>query len=452
MKDHRFKSYDPDQLLLLPPDMKEWLPEDHLAWFVSDVVDQLDLSDIIGEYEHLKGGRPGFHPVMMVKLLFYAYCVGVPSSRQIEKKTYEDVAFRVLAAGYHPDHSAIAKFRKRHMDDLRITFIEVLILAERMGLMKVGSVALDGTKIKANASKHKAMSYGRMEQRILELKAEVDELLARARSTDDAEDDKYGKDKRGDELPRELAFKQSRIEKIQAAKAELEVRKQKESGRGQDKDPDDPPGGSADSEAVPVKPDPKTQYNFTDPESRIMPDNASKSFEQAYNAQIAVDCDSQIILACGVCQETNDKRQFIPLFQEIEANTGQIPDTTLADAGYYTQENVTFAVRNWTEPLIALQRTKHSEKPPDPPQGRIPNSAGPVERMRRKLQTIAGRRAYAKRKHSVEPAIGQIKEIRGFRRFLLRGLGNVKAEWNLICLTHNLLKLWRSGRSLPNPA
>jgi transposase len=452
MKDHRFKSYDPDQLLLLPPDMKDWLPENHLAWFVSDVVDQLDLSDIIREYGHLKGGRPGFHPLMMIKLLFYAYCVGVPSSRQIEKKTYEDVAFRVLAAGYHPDHSAIAKFRKRHMDDLRITFIEVLILAEQMGLVKMGHVALDGTKIKANASKHKAMSYGRMDQRIRELKAEVDALMARAQSTDEAEDKKYGKDKRGDELPSELAFKQSRIEKIQAAKAELEMRKQQESGRPENDDHDDPSGGSAASDAVPVKPDPKTQYNFTDPESRIMPDNASKSFEQAYNAQIAVDCDSQIILACGVCQSTNDKHQFIPLFEEIEANTGQIPDKTLADAGYYTAENVAFAARNWTEPLIAWKRTKHSEKPPDSPRGRIPHGAGPVERMRRRLQTLTGRRAYAKRKQSVEPAIGQIKEIRGFRRFLLRGLSNVQAEWSLICLTHNILKLWKSGRGLHSPA
>lgn len=451
MRDHRFKSYDPDQLLLLPPDLRDWLPENHLAWFVSDVVEQIDLSDVIEEYDHLKGGRPGFHPVMMVKLLVYAYCVGVPSSRQIEKKTYEDVAFRVLASGYHPDHSAIAKFRKRHLDDLRVAFVEVLLLAEEMGLVKLGHVALDGTKIKANASKHKAMSYGRMEKRILELKAEVDELMAKAQVIDDAEDKKYGKNKRGDEVPKDLRFKQSRIEKIRLAKAEIERRTTKEAAGEHNDDDTGPSGGVSVSKIPPVEPDAKAQYNFTDPDSRIMPDNSSKSFEQAYNAQIAVDCDSQIILACDVCQSPNDKRQFIPMFEQIEENAGQIPDRILADAGYYSRENVEFAADNWTEPLIASRRTKHSEKPEKAPRGRIPKTADVVDRMRRRLQTILGRRVYAKRKQSVEPALGQIKQVRGFRQFLLRGLRNVRAEWNLICLTHNILKMWRSGKSLPVP-
>ncbi len=229
--------------------------------------------------------------------------------------------------------------------------------------MKVGHVALDGTKIKANASKHKAMSYERMDQRIRELKDEVAELMARAQETDAAEDKKYGKEKRGDELPEELRFKQSRIERIRAAKAEIETRKKEESARREKNDHDGPPGGSVASDAPPVKPEPRVQYNFTDPDSRIMPDTASKSFEQAYNAQIAADCDSQIILACGVCQSTNDKGQFMPLFQEIERNTGQIPDRTLADAGYSSRENVEFAAHNWTEPLIAWIRTKHGDKP-----------------------------------------------------------------------------------------
>jgi transposase len=450
MGTHRFKSYDPDQLLLLPPDMRDWLPDDHLAWFVSDVVEQLDLTEIVDEYRHLKGGRPGFHPIMMVKLLVYAYCVGVPSSRQIEKKTHEDVAFRVLSAGYHPDHSAIARFRKRHLDYLKAAFVEVLILAEQMGLVKMGHVALDGTKVKANASKHKAMSYGRMDQRVDELIAEVNELMAKAQSTDDEEDKKYGKKKRGDELPKELRFRQSRIENIRAAKTELEERKRREaSDRDHDKGS---PSGGADVSGTSAAPDPKTQYNFTDPDSRIMRDNASKSFEQAYNGQIGVDCDSQIILACDVFPNPNDKQLFIPMFERIERNTGQIPDITLADAGYFSRENAEYGKRNWTEPLIPSGRRKHSDKPEPAPRGRIPASAGVVERMERKLKTIPGRQAYSKRKQSVEPVFGQIKQVRGFRGFLLRGLANVRAEWQLICLSHNILKMWRSGISLPIPA
>ncbi len=426
--------------------MRDWLPEDHLAWFVSDVVEQLDLTEIIREYSHLKGGRPGFHPVMMVKLLLYAYCVGVPGSRQIEKKTYEDVAFRVLASGYHPDHTAIAKFRKRHLYYLRVAFVEVLILAEKMGLVKTGHVALHGTKVKANASKHKAMSYGRMDRRIEELSAGVDELMAKAQSADDEEDKKYGRDKRGDKLPEELRFTQSRIDKIRAAKAELEKRKRREAS--EKTDDDDPSGGADNSETSPP-PDPKTQYNFTDPDSRIMRDNASKSFEQAYNGQIATDCDSQIILACDVFSDPNDKQLFIPMFDRIEQNTGQIPDVTLADAGYFSRANAEYGKSNWTEPLIPSKRQKHSDTPEPTPRGRIPDSAGVVERMHRKLKTLTGRQSYSKRKQSVEPVFGQIKHVRGFRQFLLRGLDNVRAEWHLICLSHNILKMWRSGRGLP---
>ena len=454
MGDHRFKTYDPDQLLLLPPDMRDWLPEDHLAWYVSDLVDRADLSDITVEYLHLKGGHPGFHPAMMTKLLVYGYCVGVPSSRQIEKKTYEDVAFRVLAAGYHPDHSTICEFRKRHLEQLRVLFIEVLLMAQQMGMVKLGHVALDGTKVKANASKHKSMSYGRMEARILELKSEVDELLTKARATDEREDKKYGKGKTGDELPDEIRFRERRIERIEQAKAALEAEhalKVKEALYG--KDSDDPPTGTGKADEEPCsRPDAKKQYNFTDPESRIMMDGASKSFMQSFNAQIVVDCDSQIIVSADITQEANDKRQLEPMVEQIEENTGQIPDRVLADAGYFSEDNVEYTDRNWMEPFICRDREKHSHKPEPAPRGRIPKETSLVDRMLRKLKTKAGRKTYSKRKESVEAVFGQIKQVRGFRQFLLRGLQQVKGEWDLICLGHNVLKMWRSGRSLPVPA
>src|SRR5208283_2458249 len=321
MSDHRFKEYNPDQLFLLPQDMRSWLPEDHLAWFVSDVVDRLDLSAIIDKYLHLSGGRPGFHPSMMLKLLVYAYCVGIPSSRAIERKTHEDIAFRVLAAGYHPDHTAIAKFRARHFSVLSDLFVQVLMLAKQMGMVKLGYVALDGTKVKANASKHKAMSYDRMNKRLDEVRAEVEELLKRAQATDDLEDKKYGKGVRGDEIPKELRFKQGRIEKIEEAKAALEEQARQEaieSGKlDEDGNPTGKGGGSATSPGTPKL---KQQRNFTDPESRIMLDGATKSFEQAYNAQATVDCDSQIIVSADVTQDANDKRQLVSMIEQIEEN------------------------------------------------------------------------------------------------------------------------------------
>jgi len=453
MRDHRFKSYDPDQLLLLPQDLRSWLPENHLAWFVSDMVDGLDLSGIEGHYDHLKGGKPGFHPSMMVKVLIYAYCVGVPSSRQIEKKTHEDVAFRVLAAGYHPDHSAIAKFRKRHLRELSELFVAVLLVADEMGLVKLGHVALDGTKLKANASKHKSMSYNRMDRRIRELKAEVDDLLKQAASTDKMEDKRYGKANRGDELPRELQFREERIAKIQAAKAALEERKRQEVAQHRsDNEDDGPPTANTGGKGDPTVPRPKEQINFTDPESRIMKDNSTKAFEQAYNAQLAVDCATQIIVSADVTQQANDKHQLAPLMDQIEANTGQIPDRLLADSGYFSADNIESCTNNYIEPFICRDRIRHSATPPAAPKGRIPKTLSCVERMCRKLLTKQGRKTYSKRKESVEAVIGQIKHVRRFRQFLLRGLEKVRAEWHLICLGHNVLKMWRSGKRLPTVA
>ena len=330
----------------------------------------------------------------------------------------------------------------------------MLLLAEKMGLVKLGHVSLDGTKLRANASKHKAMGYGRMDERIAALKAEVEELLAEARATDEREDKKYGKGKRGDELPEEIRFTEHRIERIEQAKAALEAEqllKVKEALC--DEDSDDPPMGTSQTDdGLCPKPDAKKQYNFTDPESRIMMDGATKSFVQGFNAQLAVDCDSQIIVAADITQETNDKRQLQPMVEQVENNTGQIPDRVLADAGYFSEDNVEYLVRNWMEPFICRDREKHSHKPQPAPRGRIPKDTSPVERMLRRLKTKAGRLIYSKRKESVEAVFGQIKQVRGFRQFLLRGLEKVKGEWTLICLGHNVLKMWRSGRSLPSPA
>jgi transposase len=457
MKDYRFLPYEPDKPLELAPDIRTWLPPDHLALFISDVVDTLDLSEITEEYLHLQGGHPAYHPAMMLKLLFYGYCVGIRSSRRIEQKTYEDVAFRVLSCDSHPDHSRISDFRKRHLGAIARLFVQVLGICKEAGLVKLGHVALDGTKIKANASKHKAMSYSRMVKREQELAREVERLLAEAEALDEKEDKKYGKNRRGDELPRELRFKEKRLEKIREAKRALEEEARHEAEEEQSRDddkkaPED--GDSGASAARDVKPKPMKQRNFTDPESRIMLDSGTKAFEQAYNAQAGVDCASQVIVTADVTQQTNDKQQLVPMLEQIEENLGEIPDRLLADSGYFSEENVESAVRGFVEPFILRNRSKHSDAPEPSPRGRIPQDMSLVDRMLRKLKTKAGRAIYSKRKESIEPVFGQIKQVRGIRAFLLRGLEKVLGEWKLVCLTHNILKLWRhlwldEGRSAP---
>ena len=416
--------YEPEKPLILPPDMRKWLPEEHLALFISDVVDDLDLTEIMDQYLHLEGGHPAYHPLMMLKLLFYGYCVGVRSSRRIEQKTYEDVAFRVLSCDTHPDHSRISDFRKRHLPVISDLFVQVLDLCKEVGLVKLGKVAFDGTKIKANASRHKAMSYDRMLKKEPELQAEVDRLLAEAEALDEQEDKKYGKGVRGDELPNELKFKQGRLKKIRQAKAALEEqarRKAIEEGK-LDQDGYPPAGsGSASSDPPPGTPKAKDQRNFTDPESRIMKDGATKAFIQGYNAEIAVDCDTQIIVAADVVQAANDKEQLIPMFDQVEDNTGEVPDTVLADNGFFSQAAVEYVAKNHSEPLVAPERVKHSDPPQPAPKGRIPKDMGVMDRMRRKFKTKSGKKTYSKRMESVEPVFGQIKEARGIRSFLLAG-------------------------------
>jgi transposase len=419
-----YKTYDPDQLFLLPPSLKEWLPESHLAYFVSDVVDELDLGEIEKTYSTRLQGQPPYHPALMVKLLFYAYCMGIPSSRKIERETYEDIAFRILAAGHHPDHDTIADFRKNHLGALKGFFLQTLLLCKEAKLVKLGHVSLDGTKMKANASKHKAMSYGRMHEKEKELEHEVEALLRKAESVDAEEDQRYGKGIRGDELPEELQFREKRLARIRQAKKALEERIAKETGK---------------------RPKPKDQINFTDPGSRIMKDSTTKGFIQGYNAQAAVDAVSQVIVAAEVTIQSNDKQQLEPMLAEIEKNCNAVPKELSADAGYYSEDNVAYAQAKGIHPLIPPGNRQHTDAKPASPCGRIPKHLSVKERMERLLRTKKGKKAYAKRKETVEPVFGQIKGARGLRQFLLRGLDNVKGEWQLICLTHNLLKMYRWG-------
>ena len=422
-----YRPYVPEQDLLLPPSLREWLPEDHLAFFVSDLIDQLDLSAITTVYEDEERGYPPYHPVMLTKVLVYAYCVGVFSSRKIQRRLVEDVAFRVLAAGNAPDFRTIADFRKTHLTALRGFFEQVLRLARELGAPRVGRVALDGTKIKANASKHKAMSYGRMREKQRQLREEVKDLLAQAEAADAAEDAEYGPDRRGDELPAELQRRESRLKRIREAKRALDARAKDEvAAKGQ-------PTESA-------KPDPKAQYNFTDPESRIM--KGPDGFVQGYNAQVAVD-ELQLIVGQAVTQETNDKKQLMPMITTIEQQSGDTPDQLLADAGYCSDENVSAIADTTIDAYISTRKQKHGERPGPCPRGPLPKTATIVDRMSRKLDTKAGAAVYAARKGIVEPVIGQIKQARGFRQFLLRGLEKVQGEWSLVCTTHNILKLYR---------
>ena len=451
---NQFKPYQPNQLLLLPPDMKQWLPEDDLAYFIMDIVNELDLSEIYQAYNNDKGGQPPFNPTMMTSLLLYAYCIGIPSSRKIEKATYYQVPFRVITADQHPDHDTIADFRKRHLKALAGLFLQALRLCQKAGLVKLGHISLDGTKIKANASKHKAMSYGRMEKKAQELEAEVKNLLQQAQAADAAEDVQYGKGKRGDELPDELRFKQNRLKKIKEAmqtieaeakeQAEIERKEIQQKQQALEDEGKKPRGKKPNPPSD--RPQDKSQRNFTDPDSRIMKDGSSKSFEQCYNCQAAVDEKTQVIVATNVTQQANDKQQLKPVMEKVKNNMeGKVPEKASADSGYFSEANVEYFEQEEIDGYIATSRQKHNEKMESASRGRMPDNMNQQERMARKLRTKRGRKIYSKRKKIVEPVFGQIKEIRGFRRFLLRGLENVSFEWDVICLTHNLLKLFRRG-------
>jgi transposase len=427
-----YRPYYPDEELLLPPSLRDWLPEKHLAYFVSDVVDNLDLSAMDAVYGNEKRGQPPYDPLMMTKVLVYGYCVGVFSSRRVERRLVEDIAFRVLAADNQPNFRTISDFRKIHLKTLEGLFEQVLKIALEAGAMKVGRVALDGTKVKASASKHKAMSYDRMLEKEKQLKVEVKRLLEQAEAADAEEDALYGKDRTGDELPAELERRETRLKKIKEAKRALEERaRQKAVAEG--KDPKQ------------AEPKDKDQYNFTDPESRIM--KGADGFVQAYNAQAAVEPAFQLIVGQTVTQATNDKEQLIPMLATIEEQSGQRPVDVLADSGYCSEKNLEH-LDSEQKPerrvigYIATERQKHDEYKEPCPRGRLPKGATRVDRMKRKLKTKAGKAVYAARKTIVEPVFGQIKQARGFRQFLLRGIHKVRGEWSLLCLTHNILKIY----------
>lgn len=422
----QYRVYEPDQLFLMPPSLREWLAEDHLAYFVSDLVDDLDLSEIEAVYEDEQRGQPPYHPRMMVKVLIYGYCVGVFASRRIEKRLVEDVAFRVLAAGNTPDFRTLSDFRKIHRTALEGLFEQVLRLALKAGAIKLGRVAIDGSKVKANASKHKAMSYGRMKERELELREEVRRLFSEAERQDEAEDRRYGQDRTGEELPEELRRRESRLERIRQAKRALEEEARREAQEA----------GREDH-----KPEDKKQYNFTDSQSRIM--KGSDGFVQGYNCQIAVEENFQLIVGQAVTQKANDKEQLKPMVEAIEEQAGHKPGEVLADSGYCSEDNFRYLARRHIDGYVVTERQKHAEQRLPCQRGPLPQGANAVERMKRKLQTQVGRRIYAMRKAIVEPVFGQIKQARGFRQFLLRGLEKVQLEWALICLTHNILKLHR---------
>jgi transposase len=407
-----YRPYVPEQDLLLPPSLRDWLPADHLVYFVSDVVDALDLSAITKAYEDEERGYPPYHPVMMTKVLVYAYCVGIFSSRRIQRRLAEDVGFRVLAAGNEPDFRTIADFRKTHLAALTGFFEQVLDLARASGAPRLGRVALDGTKIKANASKHKAMSYQRMGEKQRQLRAEVKDLLAQAEAADAAED---------------AQRRESRLARIREAKQVLEARAKDEAvANGQ-------PAESA-------KPDLKAQYNFTDPESRIM--KGPDGFVQAYNAQVAVD-DLHLIVGQAVTQACNDKQQLVPMIATITHQSGEAPAVLLADAGYCSDANFVAISATPIDAYISTRKQSHGERPGPCPRGPLPATATPTDRMTRKVQTKAGAAVYAARKAIVEPVFGQIKQARGFRQFLLRGLEKVQGEWSLVCTTHNILRMYR---------
>jgi transposase len=503
----QYKSWNPDQEYLLPPSPREWLPAGHLAYFIIDVVSELDLGAIEGSVQAKdpRGTMP-YAPAMMVALLLYGYCVGVFSSRKIERATYENVAFRVLAGDHHPHFTRINEFRKQHLVVLKGFFLQVLKLCQKAGLVKLGLVALDGTKIQGNASKHKAMSYDHMLKSELQLQGEIDELLSRANEVDDKEDVRFGSGQREEDLPAELQRRQDRLAKIREAKQQLEseamaarareLREQAERARQRAETHVNPverkraatmaanraaqareldPDASDDDTTPPTTasglpmhepqttkqgvPDDKAQMNFTDPDSRIM--ESGGAYLQGYNCQAVVDAGHQIIVASAVSNKAPDNGNLVPMIKMTIENCGAAPTKGLADAGFWNVDAPAACDALGTETLISTARARHGTQDAATASGSVdatpettttPQMQSAREQMRAKLETEEGRRAYARRKVIVEPVFGQVKEARGFRRFLLRGLEKVEAEWALVCTGHNLLKLFRFFSICEQPA
>ncbi len=440
-----FRPYLINQIRLLPESPLDWLADDHLAFFVHDLVSQLDLSPILKHYKHGRGPA-GYHPQMLLTVLLYGYCVGVPSSRKIAARCETDIAFRVLAGGEAPDFRTLAEFRRRHLLAFHTLFIEILRLCKEAGFLELGHLSLDGSKYLANASKHKAMSYGRIREVEPHLVEEVKRLLKEAEGVDEAEDRQYGPSVRGDELPREYRRRAGRLEKIRAAKERLEQR-----ARERTEQRLEAKGASEEEIAEAVagaEPHAKEQSNFTDPDSRIL--RSKTGWLQGYNAQVLVEEASGVIVAQEVVAHSADSPRLVPVLDLLEANlqalgipeTERIPRFFSADAGYCSERNLAALEARGIDAYVATGRERHHRVGIDP-QGR-PRT--PLRQaMRAKLQTEAGRAVYARRKAITEPVHGLIKQARGFRQFLLRGLWKVQAEFALIALTHNLLKLYRAG-------
>jgi len=449
----KFKDYQQNQIMLFPPSLDEWLPEDHPARFINDLVEQLDLSDIYNDYTELRG-KPPYHPLMMAKIWVYACSKGIMSSRKIEKALYDDVAFRFLTANQQPDHWVISEFRRRHHKALGKLLVQTIGLAEKSGLVKLNQIAIDGTKIKANASKHKAMSYARMKKEEQRLKQEIEEFFRQAEEIDKSEDEKYG-DRRGDELPEELSTKEKRLEAIKKAKAELEAeakeKLEKEQAKRKEKAEKQGKTYKPRKNSKDAEPKDKDQKNFTDPDSRIMV-NSDKAFIQGYNAQASVDAETHIIIAANVTNQAKDSVHLKEQIEQVINNTKRLPKEVSADAGYYSEENLELLETMEIEAFIPADKIKHSEwRNQKSPRGRIPKDASPMYLMRRKLKTKRGRERYKLRQTSVEPVFGTIKEQFGLRQFLLRGQDKVCSIWGFTCAVHNIMKLYRAGMK-PSPS
>jgi transposase len=417
-----FREWTPEQTVMFPPCAMDLVPKGHLAHLIRNVVsEELDLSEILDSYEEERG-YPPYHPVMMTAVLLYANAVGIYSSRRIARACEERVDFMAVTGMQKPDFRTISLFRLRHLEALKGLFKQVLKLCQKAGMVKLGHVAMDGTKIRANASPHKSMSYGRMKKAEEDLKAEVDRWFAEAERVDREEDELYGADKSGDELPEWVADKQKRLEKIRQAKAELEAEAKAELERGRD-----PVKNTHKAQPTGV-PSAKVQRNFTDPESRIM--KSSQGFVQGYNAQAAVDVDHQVIVAQSVVNTGSDAHQMIPLLEQIRSNLKQQAKEISADSGYCSELNLKALAKRRIRGYIATDRQNKDRK------------VGVwVKRMRKRLRQGSRRSRYRLRKQTVEPVFGLIKQARGFRQFLLRGQKKVAAEWSLLCTAHNLLKL-----------
>ncbi|WP_443735282.1 IS1182 family transposase [Streptomyces flavotricini] len=462
--DKTFRAFDPHQVLLLPPSLDDWLPEDHLARFVADLVDEvLDLSPILAAYIE-KRGHPPYDPRLMARLLIYGYTTGVRPSRAIERKCADDVTFRFLATDQAPDFRSIARFRRRHLNALADLFTQSLHLATKLGMVKMGRVALDGTKLEANASKHKAMSYGRLinkeeriEVEIAELEAKATALLADAEATDAAEDQAFGPDGKDTDLPAELDRREKRLARLQAARAQIEAeatenarrhaedkerRRQQRKGTAAEQAVTD----AGEKAAAKACPKPKAQANFTDPDSRIMK-NSDGAYIQAYNAQAVVDEQHQIITAADVTTNASDALNYTTMLEQSAANTGTHPKQALADAGYCSETNLEAGrdrqLACGTDTFMATGRLAHDEQVPPAPRGRTPKDATLKERMARKLRTKPGRATYSRRKAIVEPVFGQIMTCQNGRQLLLRGEDGARGEWRLLAACHNLRKIFR---------